>query len=239
MSSATSRGKNYSQQEALGLLVLVGHVLPICSMEWEKVLEDHNELWPSRTIDSIRKKFQKLSKAHMGTGETDCPEEIIEAKRIHMEIVKRAEVDTCEDEYSEDFSANAVLDESIPMIPSLIGNVQPTESSGRQPSTPVRLNNHNSQNPNFQCSIVSPKLQRISRKRKNDDDLNLNDIFKMQLLQQQEERKDRIERERIREERERVREERREANERMWQNMMMASFASFMPKTDNSENTGK
>ena len=77
--------------------MLVGHVLPICSMEWEKVLEDHNELWPSRTIDSIRKKFQKLSKTNMGTGETDCPEEITEAKRIHMEIVKRAEVDTCED----------------------------------------------------------------------------------------------------------------------------------------------
>ena len=175
----------------------------------------------------------------MGTGETDCPEEIIEANKIHLEIVKRAEVDTCEDEYSEGFSTNALPDESIPMIPSLVGNVQSAKSSGRMPSTPVRLNNPNGQNPNFQCSIVSPKLQRISRKRKNDDDLNLNDIFKMQLLQQQEERKDRIERERIREERERVREERREANERMWQNMMMASFAAFMPKPDNSENTGK
>ena len=28
MSSATSRGKNYTEQESLGLLVLVGHVLP-------------------------------------------------------------------------------------------------------------------------------------------------------------------------------------------------------------------
>ena len=215
--------------------MLVGHVLPICSMEWEKVLEDHNELWPSRTIDSIRKKFQKLSKTNMGTGETDCPEEITEAKRIHMEIVKRAEVDPCEDEFSEDFSANASPEESIPIILSLVGNVQSTESSGTMSSTPVSLNNPNSQTPNFQCSILSPRLQRISRKRKNDDDLNLNDIFKMQLLQQQEERKHRIERERIRDERERVREERREANERMWQNMMMASFAAFMPKTDNSE----
>ena len=139
-----------------------------------------------------------------------------------MEIVKRAEVDTCEDEFSDDFSANALPEESIPMIPSLAGNVQSAESSGTMPSTPVRVNNPNSQNPNFQCSIVSPRLQRISRKRKNDDDLNQNAIFKMQLLQQQEERKDRIERERIRDERERVREERREANERMWQNMMMA-----------------
>ena len=55
----------------------------------------------------------------------------------------------------------------------------------------------------------------------------------MQMLQQQEERKERIERERVRDERERVREERREANERMWQYIMMASFAAFMPKNDN------
>ena len=102
MSSATSRGKNYSQQEALDLLVLVRHVLLISFMEWENVLEDHNDLWPGRTIDSNRKKFQKLSKAHMGTGETDCPEEITEAKRLHVEIVKKAEFDTCEDDFGED-----------------------------------------------------------------------------------------------------------------------------------------
>ena len=51
--------------------------------------------------------------------------------------------------------------------------------------------------------------------------------------------KDRIDRERIRDELERVREERREANERMGQNMMMASFAAFMPKNENIEKNEK
>ena len=102
------------------------------------------------------------------------------------------------------------------MIPSLVGNVPSAESSGTMPSTPVRLNNPSNENPNFQCSIVSPRLQRILRKRKNDDDFNLNDIFKMQMLQQQEERKDRIERERIRDERKRVREERKEEARQCW-----------------------
>ena len=51
--------------------------------------------------------------------------------------------------------------------------------------------------------------------------------------------KDRIDRERIRDELERVREERREANERMWQNMMMVSFAALIPKNGNIEENDK
>ena len=60
-----------------------------------------------------------------------------------MEIVKKAEVNTCEDEFSEDLSDNVSPEENIPMIPSLVGNVPSSDSSGTKPSTPVRLNNQN------------------------------------------------------------------------------------------------
>ena len=52
----------------------------------------------------------------------------------------------------------------------------------------------------------------------------------MKMLQQQEERKERMERERIREERERVRDERREANDRMFQTMIMACIGGVAQK---------
>ena len=42
----------------------------------------------------------------MSIGEIDCPEETTEAKRIHMEIVKRAEVGTCEEDFGEDLYDN-------------------------------------------------------------------------------------------------------------------------------------
>ena len=83
-----------------------------------------------------------------------------------MEIVNGSEVDTCKDDFIEDLDVNVSTAKSVPTIPMQVGNVPSTDSSGTMPSIPVRSKNQNHPNPNFQPSIVSPRLQRISKKGK-------------------------------------------------------------------------
>ena len=56
-----SRGLGYTDVELQALLDTVEEVLPRSPNEWEAVSRHHLENYPSRTLDSIRRKFNSLA----------------------------------------------------------------------------------------------------------------------------------------------------------------------------------
>ena len=84
---------NYSQTEIFNMLDSIREYLPISGMEWDLVAQRHMAFHPDeeRTGDQLKKKFNKLSKVKMGTGDPNMPPDVREAKDIRRLIIEKSE----------------------------------------------------------------------------------------------------------------------------------------------------
>ena len=89
--------------------------LPISGLEWELVAQRHMQFHPDneRSGDQLKKKFNKLSKTQMGTGDPTMPADVCEAKAIRLLIIEKSEgVTGSEDEpFALDDLDEDVIDE--------------------------------------------------------------------------------------------------------------------------------
>ena len=106
-------------------------------------------------------------------------------------------------ENNEAENAGAAADVPVDAIDILEEQSNTSSSSSTAPSAPA--------------PGISPRLQRIStpRKKSSPEEMSVQDFFKFSLLQREEDRKDRIQREE-------VRERERQEDSRMFRNMFMA-----------------
>lgn len=103
MSTHAGRKKgrgNYSHMELNSLLDTMEDILPIGSEEWQRVVEQHNENYPSsgRDAESIRRKYATLHRKKVPTGDPMCPLEVKKAKRIKYQIGAKADLGDVEEE---------------------------------------------------------------------------------------------------------------------------------------------
>ena len=194
--------------------------LPIGQEEWKIIAHEHSEQFPlaERCFTSLRKKFNSFANARIPTGQPHCPLHIIEAKRI-LEAIK----------HEEDIETFNNTD--IPPVPTETNVAANEEVAGDVPLETVDVPEEQSNTSttsstasSVPAQVVSPRLQRIStpRKKRSREEMSVQDFFKFSMLQREEDRKDRIERERVRERERWEDREKRDGEERMFRNMFMA-----------------
>ena len=73
----------------------IQEVLPIGPLDWEKVVQMHNDQFPNmaRDLQSIRRKFNKLQASRIPTGDPTCPPAVRRAKRIHRDIEEKMDAE--------------------------------------------------------------------------------------------------------------------------------------------------
>ena len=218
--SSTKRGSNYSQEEITFLLATVRKHLPIGQEEWKIIAHEHSEQFPlaDRCFTSLRKKFNTFANARMPTGQPHCPPHIIEAKRILEAIKDEADIETFNNaviaqvpaENNEAENAEAAADVPVEAIDVPEEQSNTSASSSTASSVPAPL--------------VSPRLQRIStpRKKNSPEEVSVQDFFKFSMLQREEDRKERIEHERVRERERQEDRGKRDGEERIFRKMFMA-----------------
>ena len=208
-----------------------------------------------RCFQSLRKKFNSFADARMPTGDACCPPHVAEAKRILEEIKKEVEIKMCEAELEEPAeaiegdtvsapttsnedpagavtpAASVVNPDNIaiaPVIPANNGRAVPvplgTLPGGAQASSSTVPAVSN-------AATRASRLQRMSTGRirrgaaSSTDDMSIQDFFKFTLLQREEDRKERMEREQIREKERQEEREKRDAEERMFRNLFLGILA--------------
>ncbi len=102
---------NYSNNELIHMLEFVRDILPISGAEWDLVASRHAAFHPElgRTGDQLKKKFNKLCRTMIPTGNPNIPFSVREAKEIRQLIVEKTEGATGSEE--ELFSPNDVVEE--------------------------------------------------------------------------------------------------------------------------------
>jgi hypothetical protein len=82
---------NYSNNELDLLLESVREILPISGREWEEVATRQASYFSDsrRTGEQLKKKYNRLAKTKIPTGDPNCPPSVREAKRISRLIVEK------------------------------------------------------------------------------------------------------------------------------------------------------
>ena len=215
------RGPSYSPLELASLLETIKSLLPIGQEDWETVCSQHLLSWPDSGRDylSIRRKFNQLANKNMPTGNPSCPPEVRDAKAILDLIKQKADIEIFD---GEDVEVEEGVGEVATDSAATINDTGGTQSN--EPGTTTTVE-------------VSPNLKRVSnpRKRKNEEEMTINDLIKYQIMEREADRKEARERERVRAEEEREYRRRNEAQDRMFQNMFMAVFMQMKGNNGDGE----
>ncbi len=112
------------------MLKSVREYLPISGLEWDLVAQRHMQFHPDqeRSGDQLKKKFNKLAKTQMGTGDPNMPADVREAKVIRGLIIEKSEGVTGSEE--EPFAFEEGLDEEGEQQ----GDVAEEEVAGEEPA---------------------------------------------------------------------------------------------------------
>ena len=80
----------FRAEELDDLMDLVESFLPISAQNWQAVADVHLENYrrEARTAESLRRKFQEISRRTGPTGDPNCPPYVIKAKRINRQLVQ-------------------------------------------------------------------------------------------------------------------------------------------------------
>jgi len=107
---------NYSTKEVEHMLESIREYLPISGSEWDLVADRHSRFHPEleRTADQLKKKFNKLARTKVPTGDPIIPFVIREAKAIRVLIIEKAEGATGSEEegFAAEDEAVANLDDN-------------------------------------------------------------------------------------------------------------------------------
>jgi len=124
---------NYSSSELDHMLEFARELLPISGAEWDLVASRHSVFHPEleRTGDQLKKKFNKLARTQIPTGNPNIPPAVREAKEIRDLIVEKSEGVTGSeeevfspddvDEYEEDGTAGLAADDQDDAVASTVG----------------------------------------------------------------------------------------------------------------------
>jgi len=84
------RGFQFRAEEIDDFLEVVETYLPISAQNWQTVADSHLENYPreQRTAESLRRKFQEISRRTGPTGDPTCPPYVIKAKAINRQLVQ-------------------------------------------------------------------------------------------------------------------------------------------------------
>ena len=84
------RGFQFRAEELNDLMDLVESFLPISAQNWQAVADVHLENYrrEARTAESLRRKFQEISRRTGPTGDPNCPPYVIKAKYINRQLVQ-------------------------------------------------------------------------------------------------------------------------------------------------------
>lgn len=85
---------NYTRTELMNLLRILERVVPVDSAEWQDVAEEHGASFPTRDVESLKKKFSQLHRRKAGTGNPNIPPEVQLAKEVHHLIGDKALIGT-------------------------------------------------------------------------------------------------------------------------------------------------
>jgi hypothetical protein len=109
MAAANRRGVVFSMRERLHLLDIIADELPVSSAAWEHVADIHREMYDAenRTADSLKRKFNELTRRPAPTGDPNVPEDVRLAKQIRQMIVRSVNASTGENEEEDEFASVA------------------------------------------------------------------------------------------------------------------------------------
>ena len=84
------RGLQFRAEELDDLLEIIETILPISAENWQAVADAHLENYcrEARTAESLRHKFQEISRRTCPTGDPNCPPYVIKAKRINRQLIQ-------------------------------------------------------------------------------------------------------------------------------------------------------
>ena len=110
------RGFQFRAEELDDLMDLVESFLPISAQNWQAVADVHLENYrrEARTAESLRRKFQEISRRTGPTGDPNCPPYVIKAKRINRQLVQMIDASSGGSEAgrSDDGLSDAASDDS-------------------------------------------------------------------------------------------------------------------------------
>ncbi|EGZ26482.1 hypothetical protein PHYSODRAFT_327380 [Phytophthora sojae] len=77
--------------------------LPLSRDEWDYVASLHNAAYvgDDRTTDSLKRKFAKLHRKRIPTDDLSIPANVLQAKRVRLEMTRRADLGDGEDAATE------------------------------------------------------------------------------------------------------------------------------------------
>jgi len=105
------RGFQFRVEELDDLMDLVDSFLPISAQNWQAVADVHLENYrrEARMAESLRRKFQEISRRTGPTGDPNCPPYVIKAKRINRQLVQMIDASSggSEDGRSDDGLSDA------------------------------------------------------------------------------------------------------------------------------------
>ncbi len=214
------RGAGYTTEETMDLLDVIAEVLPIGPEEWDIVCQRHKDKYPEedRDKDSLRRKFAKLHRAKIKTGDPHCPEDVRMAKRANREI--EAKMGSTEEVDEEEIGFNNQ--------PSAASN---TSAAARRSSrSTTSLERLMADLPNGDESEPTPTPRRVGRPRHSKPESydNIMSLFMQKMMQDDDRREERRQQQLVENE-ERKRQQRIENEERRQQNkrtdmLMMMGF---------------
>ena len=84
------RGFQFRAEELDDLLEIIESFLPISAENWQAVADAHLENYrrEARSAESLRRKFQEVSRRTGPTGDPNCPPYVIKAKRINRQLIQ-------------------------------------------------------------------------------------------------------------------------------------------------------
>lgn len=115
----TQRGSAFSHQEVEFFLSLVEEFVPIGNEEWKIVEKRHAQTWGEthHSYLSLQRKFQALKSRSIPTGDPNCHNEVVRAKKVYKEIVDKSEcldVEGGKEEmYVEELLDKVMLEEEV------------------------------------------------------------------------------------------------------------------------------
>jgi hypothetical protein len=85
--------KNFSSVELEAFLYTMESILPIGPIEWENVLQQHEQRFADkdRTVESLRRKYLAMVRVKTPTVDPNIPPLVLKAKRIFREIETKSE----------------------------------------------------------------------------------------------------------------------------------------------------
>ena len=93
------RGGKYFSDELLHLFSVMATIHPICPIEWDKVMEIHNNKIPGRESESLRHKYTSTHRRKVPTEDPECPLEVRETTLVKLAIGNKAELANYDKEY--------------------------------------------------------------------------------------------------------------------------------------------